>query len=245
MTTRPLFLPLLPGETNTPGVRQEPIAFQWVPGFAKAQQAKCLRSLQSAIAQSALAAHPLEISTRSNDPYGVALSALNLELEGLPVELHYQAAKVYPDGLGPHPQWLTMAEAERKAEMREVKTLVAQRALPLTAFYHAGRFWPLNPPHAFYDWLYCRALQTNPTLAAELLTHDGFTDLAFNPTRSFNSQAYAAAFYASLHAFGCLTEALADATRFFRLHPHEPLSHPKRNAPPRPRSQHVQGEFNF
>lgn len=83
------------------------------------------------------------------------------------------------------------------------------------------------------------------TLAAALLTHDGFTDLAFNPTRSFNSQAYAAAFYASLHAFGCLTEALADATRFFRLHPHEPLTHPKRNAPPRPRSQHVQGEFNF
>lgn len=83
------------------------------------------------------------------------------------------------------------------------------------------------------------------TLAAELLTHDGFTDLAFNPTRSFNSQAYAAAFYASLHAFGCLTEALADAPRFFRLHSHEPLTHPKCNIPPRPRSQHVQGEFNF
>ena len=244
MTTRPLFLPLLPAEAKAPGVRQVPIAFQWFPGFAKVQQAKCLRALQGAIAQSGLAERPLEISTRSNDPYGVALSALNLELGGIPVERHYQAAKVYPNNLGPNPQWLTLPEDDLKAEMREFKARVAQQALPLLAFRHNGCDWPLTPPHAFYDWLYCRALMENPRLAAALLGHDGFTDLAFNPKRSFNSQAYAAALYVSLHAFGCLEEALAEASHFFHLHPNDPLIHPKCNAPS-PRPQCVQGEFAF
>lgn len=229
MTTRPLFRPDLPDTATTPGVKQDFIPFQWVPGFAKSRQEQCLANLQKAIANSGLAKRPLEISTRSDNPYGQALSALRLELGGVPIEVHYQSAKVYPDGLGPHPEWLNLSPTEYKAEIREFKERVAQNRLRLEAFVYEKQSWPLNPPHAFYDWLYCTALCENPQLAHQLLSYDGFTDLAFNPMRSYNSQAYAAAFYASLAAFGLLEEALSSHTYFFELHPHEPLIHPKSN----------------
>ncbi len=51
MTTRPLFRPDLPDTATTPGVKQDFIPFQWVPGFAKSRQEQCLANLQKAIAK--------------------------------------------------------------------------------------------------------------------------------------------------------------------------------------------------
>lgn len=243
MTTRPLFLPHLPGQAEHPGVKQMDIAFQWVPGLAKTQQAKCLSSLQAAIRQSGAAKNPLEVSTRSNDPIGQALSAYRLELpDRATVELHYQAAKIYPYE-GPHPEWFKLSPEALRSEVKAFKARIQKT--PLQGFQDGINEspWQLTPPHAFYDWLYLSALRHNPAYAKHLLRHDGFTDLAFNPTRSFNSQAYAAALYASFHAFGCLEEALASRENFLKLHPNDPLFHPKSNR--QPTSMPQQSFFNF
>jgi hypothetical protein len=66
----------------------------------------------------------------------------------------------------------------------------------------------LVPRTAFYDWLYINALHKRPDLAEQVLTYRAFSDIAFNPERSINCQAYAAALYVSLSDRGLLTEAM-------------------------------------
>ena len=65
--------------------------------------------------------------------------------------------------------------------------------------------WDLHPRTAFYDWLYINALHKHPDLAEQVLTYRAFSDIAFNPERSINCQAYAAALYVSMHDRGLLT----------------------------------------
>ena len=55
------------------------------------------------------------------------------------------------------------------------------------------------------DWLYINALHKHQELAEQVLTYRAFSDIAFNPDRSINCQAYAAALYVSLHDRGLLT----------------------------------------
>jgi hypothetical protein len=68
--------------------------------------------------------------------------------------------------------------------------------------------WGLEPKTAFYDWLYINALHKHPELAEQVLLYSAFSDIAFNPERSINCQAYAAALYISLHERGLLTDEL-------------------------------------
>ena len=75
-------------------------------------------------------------------------------------------------------------------------------------FRFFGVNWPLQPMTAFYDWLYLNALHKRPKLAEEVLKYKAFSDIAFNPERSLNCQAYAAALYVSLHERGLLSDSL-------------------------------------
>ena len=86
---------------------------------------------------------------------------------------------------------------------------------PLLEFSLTGDPWPLEPTTAFYDWLYLRALAYNPELANQLLECDGFTDIEFNPEKSWNCQARSAALYVSLSRDGLLKEALLDKATYF------------------------------
>lgn len=52
------------------------------------------------------------------------------------------------------------------------------------------------------------ALHKRPELAEQVLTYRAFSDIAFNPERSINCQAYAAALYVSLCERGLLTDVL-------------------------------------
>lgn len=61
---------------------------------------------------------------------------------------------------------------------------------------------PLNPKTIFYDWLYINAVLENPLLAAELLKYNAFTDIEFNPEKSINCQAKAAALFVALSRKG-------------------------------------------
>jgi hypothetical protein len=78
----------------------------------------------------------------------------------------------------------------------------------LMKFRFFGVDWPLQPRTAFYDWLYINALHKHPKLASQVLAYRAFSDIAFNPERSFNCQAYAAALYVSLIQRGLISEEL-------------------------------------
>lgn len=78
----------------------------------------------------------------------------------------------------------------------------------LIAFNFFGEDFPIDPQTAFYDWLYLTALwQKKPNLAKEELEpFEGFSDIVFNPQRSLNCQARAAALFVSLSKEGLIDE---------------------------------------
>ena len=58
----------------------------------------------------------------------------------------------------------------------------------------------------------------NPELAQEVREFDAFTDIEFNPAKSINCQAAAAALYVSLCRNGKLEEAMSSREAFLSLH---------------------------
>ena len=59
-----------------------------------------------------------------------------------------------------------------------------------------GDFWKLNDN--FYNWLYLNALDQNEEIKQSILSYDVFTDIEFNPKKSYNCQAYSAALFSSI-----------------------------------------------
>ena len=57
-------------------------------------------------------------------------------------------------------------------------------------------YWTLEDD--FYTWIYLIGLTQNKKLSESLLQYEAFTDIEFNEKKSFNCQAYSAAFYVSL-----------------------------------------------
>ncbi len=214
MANRPVFFPRF----DAVGVEERHYEFEWFPGFAPSQKRKCVAALHGAVRREKPDARVLEVSRRSEIEAGVALSAFNLKLpvDGTPctVESVFQAGKVFEDGVGPFPEL-------RTREPKLVRDVVRARSAghPLDAFETDGVRWPLLPRTAFYDWLYLNALRANPELAAAVETYDAFTDIEFNPEKSLNCQAAAAALYRSLVHAGKLEEALSSREAFLRIHP--------------------------
>lgn len=211
MAQRPTFIPTHDGDRL---VREESVSFTWHPGFALTQAQKSIRSLHDA-ARKYVDGPILEISTKSPDELGVALSAFNLtfrDREGhqLTVEAAFQGSKVF-EGQVQYNDLYTKDGREAKTDPR-LKTSGA-----LEGFRFEDAEWPLEPTTAFYDWLYLRALNDNLGLAEELLGFSAFTDIVFNPKKSFNCQAHAAALYVALHRRSWLQEALSGGQRFLEL----------------------------
>ena len=100
------------------------------------------------------AGRSLEISSRSRDPLGRDLSAMNLPAAGdprrRPVEAVYQAAKCYGGG-GPDAPGCDSGYAAKRRDRER------RRDGPLAAFEHEGRRWPTETGSAFYDWLWTRS----------------------------------------------------------------------------------------
>ena len=76
----------------------------------------------------------------------------------------------------------------------------------LTAFCFEGVDYPLEPTTAFYDWIYMNALLDNEDLREKILEFNAFTDIEFNPERSLNCQAKAAAVFVSLSRLGVIDQ---------------------------------------
>lgn len=204
MATRPIFFPSVTGKLL---VTTRHVEFEWFPGMAMSQSRKSIASLHEATRKQIGVSKVLEISRKSPIELGVSLSAFNLMIRTVKherefsLECAYQASKVFERG-GPFVDLLNAKsiEAKRDPRLNEYGRLIK--------FRFFGVDWPLMPRTAFYDWLYINALHKRPELAEQVLTYRAFSDIAFNPERSINCQAYAAALYISLRERGLLTNEL-------------------------------------
>ncbi|MDP9315342.1 MAG: hypothetical protein M3R24_31515 [Chloroflexota bacterium] len=210
MAQRPIFTPQIEGSQLW---REVLVTFEWFPGFAVSQMQKSIKSLHTAAGEKGIAP-VLDISSKSTEALGVKLSAFNLKLERnrmtLTVEAAYQGSKVFEHG-GPYTDLYAASSRDAKTDAR------IRQSGDLVAFDFMAERWPLNPSSAFYDWLYISALRCNPLLSDALLSYQGFSDIAFNPAKSWNCQARAAALYVSLHARGLVDEALSSQTTFIQM----------------------------
>ena len=201
MATRPIFTPSLGGKLL---VATHHVNFQWFPGMALSQARKSIESLHASAKEQIGVNDVLEISSKSPTELGISLSAFNLMIKTVKyerefsLECAYQSSKVFERG-GP---FLDLLDARSIDAKRDSRLTEHGR---LTGFSFFGTDWGLQPLTAFYDWLYINALHKHPSLAEQVLTYPAFSDIAFNPDRSFNCQAYAAALYVSLYQRGLLT----------------------------------------
>lgn len=212
MAQRPIFLPQILG----PGlVRTHYANFDWHAGLSLGQKQKSIASLHSAALCLPGVSRVLEVSSKSPDPLGVALSAFNLTIAdtlnvpSTSVECAYQSSKVFEHG-GPFTDLLGKSSRQAKQDPR------LQVSGRLIGFRFDCVDWPLEPPTAFYDWIYIHALQNSDGLLLAAAGFDCFTDIEFNPTRAINCQAYAIALGTALHRRGILQQATASREAFIR-----------------------------
>jgi len=211
MAQRPVFAP----RKSKPYVNVFNPEFVWNSGLSASQKKKNVVALHEAFNARFPEKKVLEISSKSDEKLGVALSAFNLkkyvpELDkSVNVECIYQGSKVFAVG-GPYTDLYTATSREAKGDRR------LQSSGAMKGFRFDGQDFPLNPTTAFYDWLYINALLENPELAEQLLAYDAFTDIEFNPNKSLNCQARAAALFVALSREG-LIEQCRNFDSFLKL----------------------------
>ena len=213
MANRPIFTPDFSG---FPFVETVDIEFKWYSGFAKSQMQKTIVSLHEAAEKQGIAP-VLEISRKSASRLGVSLSAFILTLETprgqkMSVECAYQGSKVFENG-GPYHDLYSVSSRSAKTDER------LRNSGELIAFNFCGEDFPIEPKTAFYDWLYITALcQKKKDLMQQLESFLGFSDIVFNPNRSLNCQARAAALFVSLSKNGLIDEQIfEDKDYYFEL----------------------------
>ena len=169
-------------------VVQDIFSFEWFPGFAISQKQKSIESLHHAILKADANARPLEISTKSKEALGIKLSAFNLRLNDDTLENIFQSAKVFANG-GPY---LDLLHVPPKAVKRDERLY---NSGDLKAFRYQNEDFPLIPKTVFYDFIYVSAVKKSFTAdeIKEISGYDYFTDIEFNPAKSINTQARAAA----------------------------------------------------
>lgn len=226
MATRPVFL----AKNTYPYYDTINVDFEWNRVLAKTQKQKNVIAIHDAFKRRMPDKRVLEISSKSMQEGGEALSAFSLpkyvpELgKSVPVECAYHAGKVFRSG-GPYKELLTATPREAKKDTR------LQTSGPLVKFTFESMDFPLVPKHAFYDYLYINALLENPDAGKTVLQYDAFTDVEFNPEKSIGCQARACAVFVGLSGAGLLEQVKKDDT-FLSLYRAEsqgipePIHHP-------------------
>lgn len=191
------------------------VEFTWYAGFAVSQKQKTIRDLHYKYSSLFPNDKVLEISSKSENELGVKLSAFNLMITTkdnrvFSVESAFQSSKKFELG-GPYLDILNKTSREAKRDER------LKNSGKLIAFQFYDREWPLEPKTLFYDWLYVRAVYKNKDLSEEILKYDGFTDIEFNPEKSINCQARAAALFVSLSRRGLLELAMTSIDNYIKI----------------------------
>lgn len=211
MAKRPIFTT----SDTKPYFFEKNIEFIYYSGFSTVQKQKSIKSLHEAFLKNNSQNKILEISSNSTNNLGIQLSAFNLIIKTktdkqYSVEVAFQSSKVFEKG-GPYKDLLTKTSKEAKKDPR------LKSSGKLKSFYFGKRIFGLFPTTYFYNWLYINALNLYPNLSEELMNYNAFTDIAFNPNKSINCQARAAAVYVSLRKAGLLEEALKNKEAFLEV----------------------------
>lgn len=210
MANRPVFAV---GDRYRAAYRRD-VSFEWFAGMSDAQKRRCIDSLHGAYTRLYPGVQVLEISSKSRQELGLKLSAFSLTKfvpslgKSIPVECVYQGGKVFGQ-LGPYTDLYEGRPIDAKRDPR-LKTSGA-----VTGFFYEGKNYPTWPVTAFYNWVWCNALMEHPELVEEIVRYDAFTDIVFNPAKSQNCQAEAAAVFVSLARRGLL-DKIADFGEFVR-----------------------------
>lgn len=208
MAKRPIFIP----KTDSVGVDETLIDFKWFSGFAASQKKKSIESMHSA-ARACGFQNLLEISSKSEDSLGVALSAFNLLIttkkrnRTFSVECAFQSSKVFQGG-GPY---LDLLDGDSLSAKKDIRLKSSGN---LVSFRFFSQEFPIEPRTFFYDWIYINALLQNENLANSVSKFNAFTDIEFNPEKSINCQAHSISLYISLIKNGVLKEAMSSPDNF-------------------------------
>lgn len=198
-------------ENQFPVFVEKVIDFKYYSGFAISQKQKCISEMHKAISEYDNNLKALEISTKSTNPLGVALSAFNLKFyddtsgKYYHIENIFQSSKMFENG-GPYRDLLYVNPRDAKRDER-LKT-----SGNLTAFSFHNQHWPLQPKTLFYDWIYISALKMNKELAEQIVKYNAFTDIEFNHLKSYNCQARSAAIFVSLYKNNQIEDYLQDVS---------------------------------
>ncbi|MRT12777.1 hypothetical protein GJV07_10810 [Enterobacteriaceae bacterium RIT711] len=211
MATRPVYT----DHPQRPYVIEQLVQFQWHAGFAVSQKQKSISEFHKAIIDSEVGLRPLEISTKSENSLGVALSAFNLSVTlekggRVAIENLFQGAKIFERG-GPFKDLLRASPLDAKRDPR------LKESGNMTGFQGKEGIWPLEPKTLFYDWLYINALHRTDKLALAVQEFDAFTDIEFNPAKSFNCQARSVALYVALTKCGEIDNVIRDSAYYRTL----------------------------
>lgn len=214
MATRICFI----AQSNSNSIYKEvKIDFQFSSGFSTSQKQKSIASLHDGVKRFDKTLNVLEISTKSPDPTGVALSAFNLkfidEVTGRehPLENIFQSSKVFENG-GPYCDLLNVHPRDAKRDER------LRTSGRLIGFKIYDSFWENEPKTMFYDWIYIRSLYRNSNLSKEILYYNAFTDIEFNQEKSINCQARSAAIFVGLAKLGKLDDVLNNKEEFKKIY---------------------------
>ena len=165
----------------------ETFPFVWNGGFAKEQTLKNVTNLHNSI-RNLTGKEALEISTKSENVLGRKLSAFNLEYNSHKIECLYQSSKVY-ENAGPFPDMLNVSPKDAKTDMRH------KTSGRLKGFCLNGVGIPLEESIVFYDWLHYQGMLQHYEDFADLDDYDYFTDIVFNPAKSYVTQARSVALF--------------------------------------------------
>lgn len=212
MANRPIYVAM----ENFPYVKRINVEFKFFPGFSAKQKRLSIASLHKSFLETHSDKSVLEISSKSEVELGVKLSAFNLQIflpeseKNISVENAFQGSKIFENG-GPYTDLLykTAREAKKDERIRTSGNLIAFKFFTLE--------FPIDPKTYFYNWLYINALNKHLNFKNEIMNYDCFTDIEFNPQKSLNCQAEAAAVFVGLNKAGLLEEALKDEKNFLKI----------------------------
>lgn len=206
-TTRPVFIP----NKNGVGVIEQSIEFDWHMGMSAEVRKRSILSLHEKAKQQGFN-HILEASSKSEQKIGIQLSAFFLKsTKGVPVENLFQSSKVFVNG-GPYLDLLSVTPKEAKKDIR------LRESGEMVKFTFQQRDFPLEPKSLFYDWLYIRVLflECNSGLKEVFFNNhfDAFSDIEFNPKKSFSCQARTLALSVSLYENKYVRDFIDDPVGF-------------------------------
>ena len=206
MAKRPVFI----AKDSYPFYEIEDVEFQYYSGFAVSQKQKSIRELHNSFSQNNQE-KVLEVSTKSTEAIGIALSAFNLlvrvDEREIPLECAFQGSKCFEKG-GPYTDIYSKTPWEVKKDIR------LKGSGDLKEFIFQNKHFGNEPKDFFYNWIYIKVLYQHDDYLKTIKNYGAFTDIEFNPQKSINCQAKAIAIAVGLIRAGLLEACMADKQFF-------------------------------